>query len=292
MKLVTIGRWRLSFCALFLSMSFHAHTLRAYEYVRSLVTYENVHYSYNLAKSVVTFYPSFSYNRVRYGNTYSVDVIMPRKPQGDQGSKPTVSRDDNGKVVAIDDGSQVAIVLGGIPYEEQHLDIIASLIKSEVFGISSFNLDFERRWSNWQWLREKRPNLSVRLYPTVDYTAPSHIDLIRFVIDLYERSVPVLAQCKAGKGRSATGIGAYLMVISFMAHDHVTVQEIEEYLQLLRPRVDFNLHHRQALQLLRNELLTYEDQSLSIMEKLKSKYQHAIAAREREIKEKFTTVWP
>lgn len=273
-------------------MAFNVHAYGIYDYVRSVVTYDNVHYSYNLAKSVVSFYPSFTWNRARYGSTYSVDLIMPPRNIADNGGKLMVNRDDKGKITAIDDGKNIAILLSGIPYQEEHLDGITEMIASKEFIIASFNLDFERRWSNWQWLRQKRPNLSVWLYPTVDYTAPSHLDLIRFVIDLYGRPIPVLAQCKAGKGRSATGIGAYLMVISFMANDKASVQDIEDYLQLLRPRVDFNLHHRQALQLLRNELLSYESDPANIIQKLKQKYCDAIVAREHEVKQKFSTVWP
>ncbi len=218
-----------------------------YSHAYSYLTHENFRYGLNVTKSIITFYPSFPLNRAYYGKVYSFDLIM-QSEQSNLGLRgPVVERDGSGQITRIDDGLGIPILLSTIPYQQAHFEEVKKTIKSENFVIYSFNLDFERRWSNLYDLAKKNPGITVKLYPTVDYTAPSKVDLLRFVLDLFYREAPGLVQCRAGQGRSATAVGAYLMLIGFMAGQQPEVDEIEKYLKGKRSRVSFNASHRQAL---------------------------------------------
>jgi protein-tyrosine phosphatase len=262
-----------------------------YENLHYYVNRDNLRYGYNLAKSITTFHVSKAYNWARFGKAHSVDVVMPRGQNTENLALPMVTRDNDGNILAINDGNNIPMLLGGIPYLQEHFEELKSQSGSSSVTIYSFNLDFERRWSNWYWLINQTANLSIVLFPTVDFSAPSLTDLVRLIKGLHERKEPILVQCKRGRGRSATGITAYLMTTSFMAGYQPSVDEIERYLQGIRPQVALNYYHKEVLEELRKELLRRADQPNTIISSLAEAFKDQIAKREAEIKATYSPLW-
>ncbi|HXW53790.1 MAG TPA: protein-tyrosine phosphatase family protein [Myxococcota bacterium] len=241
-------------------------------------------------RSGLTFHASYSIKWVMYGKTYSFDIVLPSGESDGEVNQPTVMRDANGKITLIDDGNKIPVLLSAIPYHQAHVDEIKQVVMLDDFVIYSFNLDFERRWSNWHQLVEKNPNLAFKLYPTLDYTAPSQIDLIRFVLDMWDRKKPALVQCRAGQGRSATGLGAYLILLGALAGQTLEVNEIEQYLRGKRAHVSLNSPQQAALKEFMGELAQLNHHAKGLIQALKEKYREQIVQRELEIQKNFAPI--
>jgi protein-tyrosine phosphatase len=266
--------WLTCFLIIFIHERLHA---------LSAFSRENFAYGINLTTSLITFYPSFTYNWLMFGHSYSFDIIIPSGQALNGNNEPSITRDKDGTITAIDDGIDVPIMLSSIPYNQQHIEEIQKATPSSGFTLYSLNLDFERRWSNWNLLTKANQNINVKLYPTVDYTAPSMVDLVRLVIDLATRDKTVVVQCKAGRGRSATAVGAYVMVVAFMAGEQIGVDEIEKYLQKKRPKVHFNASHKLALKEFGDELIKHIDNPHGLLAALATNFEEMIRLREQEI---------
>lgn len=217
--------------------------------------YQELKEGYNVAKSALTFHASFVYNKIVFGSSFSFDPIT-----SDCCSKapcrsrvPRVVKDENGTIVCIDDAKKVPLALGSIPRSQKNIDAIKrafNLSKQDRLGIYTLNRDFERNWAGLTQLEKEQP-LTLHKYPTTDYTAPQFVDLLRAVRDLDNRDTTdekvAYVHCKAGRGRSATAVEAYLLYICHKAGVVTTPAQVEAYIKSRRPCISMNADQKALL---------------------------------------------
>ena len=168
----------------------------------------------------------------------------------------TLQYDKSGTLTGINDGKQAPLFLGSIPYQQSHIDQLKSICncqsnKHQKIGLFTLNEPWEVETAGLSKLIKTNKNIDQFYYATPDFTAPTLIHLIRIVHDLEKRDhlnqKLSLVHCKAGRGRSATAIGAYLIYLIHKAGKTTTVQEIEKYLISHRPIVHLSSEQKNAL---------------------------------------------
>ncbi len=171
-------------------------------------------------------------------------------------NKICIQYDHNGNLITIHDGYQTPLMLGSIPTKKEHIDRLKSASQSnftsnQKVGIFSLNKFWECKTSGLFKLVQNGKDIDHYRYSTIDMQAPSLIDIIRAVHDLKNRDTfghsVSLIHCKAGRGRSATIAGAYLMEIMHTAGLKTTPDEIENYLCSHRAQVGLNSLQKKAL---------------------------------------------
>jgi protein-tyrosine phosphatase len=238
--------------------------------------------TYKLAKSASTFHVSILYNKLRFGKAFSFDQVMGRPCAEQKDQKPYVNIENN-KLISIHDGKKSPLYLGSIPRYKQHIDEIrkhANLGSKDSIGLYTLNRDFERNWAGLTAL-EKTESIISHKYPTTDYSAPSFVDLLRAVRDLKNPNETIKARyvhCKAGRGRSAAIINAYLMNVAHELKSEVTSQQVEEYLKMCRNRVSINDEQHTLLARFSQELKAAGNFDL-----LSAQYKSEIETRDREL---------
>ncbi|GAB6029150.1 hypothetical protein CHUAL_004927 [Chamberlinius hualienensis] len=103
------------------------------------------------------------------------------------------------------------VILGALPFRS----MTAELINEGVGGVVSMNEDFEL----WFWVNTKEEWETagiafIQLSTTDIFEAPSQEKLrrgVEFIDDVIKREKSVYVHCKAGRTRSATLVGCYLM---------------------------------------------------------------------------------
>ena len=165
-----------------------------------------------------------------------------------------MQQDKFGNIIKINDGKKTPLILGSIPRNQNDIDKLKSsynLSKQDEISIFTLNRQFECDWSGLSKLSMQDKTLNFSRYPTTDYSAPLFIDLIRAVRDLENRDDCnhglAYVHCKAGRGRSATGVAAYLINVLHKVNINTSPKQIEAYLQLHRPQVRLNDDHNAAL---------------------------------------------
>ena len=214
--------------------------------------------TYKLAKSASLFHVSILYNKIRFGKAFSFNSVLDASCADQTDPKLCVCVGEGGKIISIHDGKKSPLLLGAIPRYKEHIDEIrkhANLTSDDPIGLYTLNRDFERSWSGLAAL-EKNPSMVSHKYPTTDYSAPSFVDLIRAVRDLENAHTLKVryVHCKAGRGRSAATISAYLMHVCNKAGQEATPQQIEEYLKTKRNRVSINSEQQELLARFAKEL--------------------------------------
>ncbi len=191
--------------------------------------------------------------------------------------------------MSMHDGKTIPLILGAIPRYKEHIDEIkkqANLTDKDKIGFYTFNRDFECSWlfSGLSELKKDVPNISHE-YPTTDFGSPSFVDLLRAVRDLDSRDSReekiAYVHCKAGRGRSATTVGAYLMHVCNKAGISADPKQIEEYLMAQRSVVSLNNEHRAMLAKFSQEL-----KEAGNFTALYEKYKAAVEARDKELSKK------
>ena len=213
---------------------------------------------YKLAKSALGFHFSIYLNVYWYGSAFSFNPIMVNGCAPAQEVCVCVGND--GKIMAVHDGKKVPLVLGSIPRYKENIDAIkkhANLSENDKIGLYTLNRNFEKNWAGLTELEKTEPIISHK-YPTTDFGAPTFIDLVRAVRDLEKRDETeekiAYVHCKAGRGRSAVTVAAYLMHVCNKAGIAVTPAHIEEYLKIKRDQVQLNAEHRETLEKFAREL--------------------------------------
>eukprot|EP01118_Nematostelium_gracile_P018419 TRINITY_DN8176_c0_g1_i1.p1 TRINITY_DN8176_c0_g1~~TRINITY_DN8176_c0_g1_i1.p1 ORF type:complete len:119 (-),score=23.63 TRINITY_DN8176_c0_g1_i1:85-441(-) len=91
----------------------------------------------------------------------------------------------------------------------------------------------------------KRFGMEQLRLPVLDYTAPDLIQIERaldFISKYEQRGERVYVHCKAGRGRSAAVVAAWIMV-----KQNVSQSEAQKTLSRIRPAVSKHLHKLQVL---------------------------------------------
>lgn len=233
--------------------------------------------TYKVIKSAASFHVSILYNHLKYGNSFTFNQIA-----GDEivAKGAGIERDAQGNIIKFNDGKKIPLILGSIPRHEEHIKQLRDALKlSENAPVALFTLNrhFERDWSGLTSLMQRDASIRMYEYPTTDYSAPSMVDLVRAVRDLDNRDCQneqvAYVHCKAGRGRSAAVIVAYLLQV---AHDKInediSIESIEAYLKSARPQVSLNPDHRAALQAFKFDL-TLTGSLAALIEKYKAEIQ-------------------
>lgn len=239
--------------------------------------------TYKIIKSAASFHVSILYNHLKYGNSFTFNQLA-----GDatEISGAAIERDAQGNIVKFNDGKRTPLILGSIPRHEEHIKQLRTALKlpeNSPVALFTMNRHFERDWSGLTSLMKRNESIRMYEYPTTDYSAPSMVDLIRVVRDLDNRDSQndqvAYVHCKAGRGRSAAAIVAYLLQVCHdkMGATDVTIESIESYLKLVRPQVSLNPEHKVALKAFKQELKT-----AGSLANLVEKYKTDIDLRDKE----------
>lgn len=244
---------------------------------------EALYQGYCLAKSAAFFHVSGWYNAIKYGSVFNYQEITGTPLQSAYQDDICVARDNAGNITHMHDGKKTPLVLGSIPRSREHIECLKKDFSGNGnVGIYALNRDFERNWAGETELANNNDDVYLFTYPTTDYNAPSFIDLLRAVRDLdnrdsYGHSVAYV-HCKAGRGRSAVTIAAYLSHVLQKTDSSATPSQIESYLQKCRPQVKLNSEHNQAL----TEFQTALEQAGSL-ENLCDLHADAMAERDTQL---------
>lgn len=200
-------------------------------------------------------------------------------------NKISVTLNQDGSIASVTDNQRSAVLLGMIPHTQNDISTLEkTLCGKGKIGIYTFNKPFERKWAGLDTLLTKN-KLCVTgyRYDTIDRDSPSLVDLIRVVRDLKTRNDRnengAYVHCKAGMGRSSTGVAAYILYLAQKDNKitDVSVHAIEQYLLSKRAHVNFHPVGRAQLQNFKNLL---EQKSF---DEIMHEYADAIEQRENEL---------
>ncbi len=227
-------------------------------------------------------------NEYRFGAAFNYHTIARDRP-GDHTQKIKgiyIERDADGNIIALNDGKRVPIVLGSIPRSTDNIKELRkkyNLSEDALIFIFTLNRKFERDFTGLSDIVKKATNNTLLKYPTTDFSAPTLIDLLRIVRDLKNRDDQqeelVLVHCKSGRGRSSTGVAAYLLCVLHDAGIKTDHNQIEQYLKSQRPQVSLNDSHKKALTELQLKL-----KKAGSFDTLYKHYEKAIQKRDKEVK--------
>ncbi|XP_071480187.1 phosphatidylglycerophosphatase and protein-tyrosine phosphatase 1-like [Diadema antillarum] len=141
------------------------------------------------------------------------------------------------------DRIDTTVILGALPFRSY----ISQLKEKEnVRGVISLNEDFElqgRTPNKEEWASHGIEQLHL---PTVDFSGVPNQDFleqgVRFIQKHAEEGNSVYVHCKAGRTRSATLVGCYLMELN-----HCTPQEAQVFMQAKRPHIILKDKHFRAM---------------------------------------------
>lgn len=210
-------------------------------------------------------------------------------------------------ILLIADGLFAPLYLGRIP--ETLTDFInlrmaaGTLDNTALIGLHTLNRWFEQWFANLPNNIEKDGNITQYNYSTTDYTAPSLIDLIRGVYNLKMRDQRgekiAYVHCKAGRGRSAALVVAYLLYLysiaekvnpnhkpytheqlyTFFPTDDALVDALEAYVKRQRAVIRLHDAQKKVVKQFYSELKKYGS-----FDALYAQYADAIQKRDAEFK--------
>jgi hypothetical protein len=228
------------------------------------------------------------YNQYMYGADFTFNRIAGDPLQEDACVDGILLRQDPTGIKAINDGKKTPLFLGGIPDHEMHITRLKDAFPHEVpdarpIGIFTMNEPWECDAAGLtQLIKDHRDQLVQFHYPSPDYAAPAFIDLLRGARDLEHRDEfghqLAFVHCKAGRGRSATLIAAYLVHTIYKINPVMSLEHVEDYIRSCRPQVKLGEHQKAALQEFYERL-----QSAGSFENLCRQNQEQIEQRDLEV---------
>lgn len=213
----------------------------------------------------------------------------------------------NGKafIEKVIDSRIAPIYLGNIPQSQGHcarLRTSAKLAPTDTISFHTMNRQFEQFFVGLGTTIAEDAAITQYNYSTTDFTSPSLVDLIRGVDNLARRDEQreklAYVHCKAGKGRSATLVVAYLIYLFSIADivradgsnytdglDQETIIEmLIAYAKKMRSVVSINPKQRVMLSRFYTEL-----KAARSFEQLYKSYEQAIQLRNAEFKDPKST---
>jgi len=233
---------------------------------------DNVKYgveSYNWAKSAAFFVPTLAYNNYLGQGPCSFHSMLADHAEYPEPVVIIGLQDHKAVIKEIADGLKAPLYLSAIPQSAEFFQKIrehATLPARAAIGLHTLNRRFEQ-WLTALKTTAKDDGFVLQLeYSTTDFTAPKQIDLLRGVQnigmrDWAGRDIDVV-HCKAGKGRSATLLCAYLLKVYHSAphkyedgtlcdvpfcNDQI-ISMIIAYAKERRPLVNINSNQKPALE--------------------------------------------
>lgn len=240
-----------------------------------------------LIRSVATFHLGRALSKWRYGDAFNYHQMA-----GDTIADATVSNNgitilmEAGKLKAINDGRHVPLILGSIPSSSEHIERLraASGHRGAKIGIYTLNHSYERYLAGESALLDDT-GIQLFEYPTTDHRPPSFMDLLRVVHALDRRDAADQAiayvHCKAGKGRSAVVIAAYIAHLLHQAEVEATPSQIVAYLVSHRSQVHLNSEQMSGLAYFQRQL-----KQAGGLTTLYALHHDAIAKRDEALKKK------
>jgi protein-tyrosine phosphatase len=242
-----------------------------------------------LARNRFCFHTACLWSNIKYGSDFTFNQIAgdPVIQEPNNKDNIVIEYHPSGAIIAINDGKKTPLMLGSIPRKARHFDLLRNSIQNNPENKKSIllvtlNEPWECETSGLSKIAQKKADFVRLAYPTVDMTAPSCIDLIRAVRDLESRDdfsyKVALVHCKAGRGRSATVMAAYLTHIIYKANQTATVDQIEGYIKTCRPQIRLTKAQKEAVTLFYNEL-----KAAQTLKNLCEKYKEEIKQRDLEV---------
>lgn len=210
------------------------------------------------------FHLSRYYSKIRHGSMFNYDQIVENDKSADStATTPIITHDAFGNIQTIYDAKRTPLLLGSIPSTQRHIDQmkkdISQSAQSGAVGIFTLNEPWECNTAGLALITKNNKTIEQFHYPSQDFSTPSFIDLIRAVRDLENRDSHnqqlSLVHCKAGRGRSATVIAAYLSHIIHKAKGITTPEQIEAYLVKRRAQVKLSKEQKECLAYFYNKLV-------------------------------------
>lgn len=215
--------------------------------------------AWNLFKSGTGFHISSWYNKIQHGGPFFHRITNHSK-------SPKIRQDKQGNITKFSDGKP-ALFLGGLIRSQADLDALkkeAKIDKAQKNNndlmIVSLTRPFENNWSGFSSVLETNAELLkfFRPHPTTDFSAPTESNLIQIVQELSDRDCPAYVHCKAGRGRSAVSLAAYIAKVLHEQKIDATPANIEHFLRSKRPQVRLNKDHIAALTTFQGKLKKYK----------------------------------
>jgi len=148
------------------------------------------------------------------------------------------------------------VILGALPFRSEYTK---QLVKDEnIGGVVSMNEDYELQLFSYQ--TEGWKNLGVnflQLSTTDIFESPDQTKLtkgVEFIDKFHRNDQSVYIHCKAGRTRSATLVGCYLM-----AANNWTPQQAIDYMKEKRPHILLHSKQMEALQTFHSDRLNIQN---------------------------------
>lgn len=280
-----------------------------------IIAYASSLESFSLRESYAWFKSLFGFHISLYYNRYWLkqDVCSFQCILAPYKAVPTrrVVIGPQNNILLIADGLHAPLYLGKIP---ESIDYFINLRMAAGFrdnhgqiALHTLNRAFEQRFVHLQEMIEEDGEVTQYNYSTTDFTAPSLIDLIRGVYNLKARDRRgekiALVHCKAGRGRSAALVIAYLLYVYSTAEkvnlknvpytpkelvhmfpsDETLIEALEAYVKQQRSVIGLHAIQRDALIQFYRELKKY-----GTFENLYEHYSDEIHDRDVALKTPYT----